>query len=661
MEKQSYGEIHDCVIKQRINPQRRKDKVYIGCGAGFGGDRPMAALKLLKRVKELNYIVLECLAERTLAERYQAMVSGGDGYDSNISEWMSLLLPLAVERGTCVITNMGAMDPLGAQEKVLEIASSLGLCVSVAVAHEVFVNESGMPGQLASSKVYEKFAGSVSLPEKPVSMEGGISTYLGAAPIVACLERYQPNVIITSRVADAALFLAPMVYELGWNWDDLEPLAQGSLAGHLLECGCQLTGGYFMHPADKYRNLFFTHLLDLSLPYAEISFTGKVCVMKAEGSGGVLNFSTCAEQLLYEVGDPSSYITPDVIVDFRGVSFQPLSSSKILCIGAKPSAHPVPDKLLQLVPKECGWKGWGEISYGGYECVKRAKAAEFLVKSWMEEAFPDVSCGVLSYIIGLDSLKATSIDNYPLTWRANEDIRLRMDGLFQEKKHAAQLAKEFTALYTNGPAGGGGISTGLKKEIVLEKQLIGREHIFWRVGAKRTKVGESKCQKHVVEDVMKANVLHEPALPPFPQEDMHNSCLDGSVAEIGLSAAPCGQKIPLYSIAHSRAGDKGNDLNFSIIPHFPLDIEKLKLIITPEWVMGVISVLLDASPKAIDDTEKQVDEHVKVEIYEVKGIHSLNVVVRNILDGGVNCSRRIDRHGKTISDLILCQHVVLAP
>ncbi|TYH63128.1 hypothetical protein ES332_D07G168700v1 [Gossypium tomentosum] len=639
MEKQTYEEIHDCLIKPRINPQRRKDKVYIGCGAGFGGDRPMAAKKLLNRVKELNYIVLECLAERTLAERYQAMASGGDGYDSNISEWMSLLLPLAVDRGTCIITNMGAMDPVSAQEKVLEVASSLGIRLSVAVAHEVFVNESG----------------SGSLPEKLVNMEGGVSTYLGAAPIVACLERYRPNVLITSRVADAALFLAPMVYELGWNWDDLELLAQGSLAGHLLECGCQLTGGYFMHPADKNRNLSFPSLLDLSLPYAEISSSGDICVMKAEGSGGILNFGTCAEQLLYEVGDPSAYITPDVVVDFRGVTFQPLSRSKVLCIGAKPSAHPVPDKLLQLIPKHRGWKGWGEISYGGYECVKRAKAAELLVRSWMEEAFPGVSSCILSYIIGLDSLKATSIGHHLSTWRASEDIRLRMDGLFQEKKHAQQLAKEFTALYTNGPAGGGGISTGVKKEIVLEKQLIGREHVFWWIGSKQTEVSE-----HVFADVTKACISAELALPPFQQEDMQNSCLEyGLSSEISLSAAQSGQKIPLYNIAHSRAGDKGNDLNFSVIPHCPRNFDMLKLIITPQWVKSVVSVLLDASPKAIDETKQLVNEdNVKVEIYEVHGIQSLNVVVRNILDGGVNCSRRIDRHGKCISDLILCQHVL---
>ncbi|XP_030936826.1 uncharacterized protein LOC115962093 isoform X1 [Quercus lobata] len=151
MESQDRDEIHNCVIKLRVNPQKRREKVYIGCGAGFGGDRPMAALKLLQRVKELNYLVLECLAERTLAERYQFMVSGGDGYDSWISHWMRLLLPLAMERRTCLITNMGAMDPCGAQEKVREIASSLGLSVSIAVAHETFVTESGSPSSLEKS------------------------------------------------------------------------------------------------------------------------------------------------------------------------------------------------------------------------------------------------------------------------------------------------------------------------------------------------------------------------------------------------------------------------------------------------------------------------------------------------------------------------------
>ncbi|XP_058008370.1 uncharacterized protein LOC110644571 isoform X2 [Hevea brasiliensis] len=628
-EYKDWNEIHDCVLKLRVNPRRRREKVYIGCGAGFGGDRPLAALRLLQRVKELNYLVLECLAERTLADRYQVMVSGGDGYDSRISDWMRLLLPLAVERGTCIITNMGAMDVLHAQESVLEIASNLGLSVSVAVAHEISSNKSGIGSPPMKSNV----------------TEGGVSTYLGAAPIVECLEKYQPNVIITSRIADAALFLAPMVFELGWNWDDLKELAQGSLAGHLLECGCQLTGGYFMHP--------------------EISFDGQVCVAKAGGSGGVLNFSTCAQQLLYEVGDPGAYITPDVIIDFQDVSFYPSSSSCILCAGAKPSLGSRPDKLLCLVPKDCGWKGWGEISYGGHECVTRAKAAEYLVRSWMEEVCPGVSCNVVSCIIGLDSLKVSRINDNTSSWTTNGDIRLHMDGLFELKEHAVLFTREFTALYTNGPAGGGGISTGYKKEIVLEKKLVGRECVFWQTGVKSTKGMSSEKEEIGHGNVVKMHVLHEALLPLFPKDNVDSSCVEYSLPVIKTSPAPSGHEIPLYTVAHSRAGDKGNDLNFSIIPHFPPDIERLKMVVTPQWVKGVVAALLNTSSfldsEAIMKRDKWVNEYVDVEIYEVRGIHSLNVVVRNILDGGVNCSRRIDRHGKTISDVILCQHVVLPP
>ncbi|PSS24364.1 Nuclear protein localization protein [Actinidia chinensis var. chinensis] len=627
----------------RKNREMRREKVYIGCGAGFAGDRPLAALKLLQRV-DLNYIILECLAERTFADRCYEKKAGGVGYDPRLAEWMLLLLPLAVEKGTCIITNMGAVSPFDAQEKVLEIASSLGISITVAM-----VNEFGRTKAALDPHLRE---------------HAQISTYLGAAPIVDCLDKYNPNVVITSRVADAALFLAPMVYELGWDWNELDLIAQGTLAGHLLECGCQLTGGYFMHPGDKYRDMPLPCLLDLSLPYAEVTYDGKVCVAKAESSGGALSFSTCAEQLLYEVGDPGAYITPDVIVDFRDVSFQPLSSSKVVCSGAKPSASLIPDKLLLLAPKDGGWRGWGEISYGGYHCVKRAEAAEFLVRSWMEERYPGTNERIISYIIGLDSLRSTSVDNSVTLRTAGEDIRLRMDGLFELEEHAVQFTREFIALYTNGPAGGGGISTGHKKEIILEKGFIPREDVHVIISSKRNEITRSSDQRTgLQEDELKTRSLQNPVLPAIKQET--NSCSDFQVPEIDCFPALAGQKIPLYKVAHSRTGDKGNDSNFSLIPHFPQDVERLKAVITPEWVREVVSTLLNPSSfpdsDAISKRDQWVNENVKVEIYEARGIHSLNVVVRNILDGGVNCSRRIDRHGKTISDLILSQHVVLPP
>lgn len=193
---------------------------------------------------------------------------------------------------------------------------------------------------------------------------------------------------------------------------------------------------------------------------------------------------------------------------------------------------------------------------------------------------------------------------------------------------------------------------------------VDREHVLWQTRVKQSPIIESSGQGAAVERLSKTHVLHESVLPPKTHADAINLFTDLPSPKINHSPAPSGQKIPLYDVAHSRAGDKGNDLNFSIVPHFAPDIERLKLIITPQWVKEVVSTLLNTSsfPNSdSNDKDKWVDEHVKVEIYEVKGIQSLNVVVRNILDGGVNCSRRIDRHGKTISDLILCQRVVLPP
>ncbi|XP_020573057.1 uncharacterized protein LOC110019649 isoform X3 [Phalaenopsis equestris] len=586
------GEVHDCVIKLRENPRRRKAKVRVGCGAGFAGDRPAAALKLLQTVEELDYIVLECLAERTLADRYHLMAAGQKGYDPRILEWMSLIIPQAVVKRVCIITNMGAVDPIGAQKEVMDLASRLGISMTVSIAYEVSSMQSS--GFQVPSEEY------------------------------SAMDR---------------------VYELGWDWNDYNQLAQGTLAGHLLECGCQLTGGYFIHPGDIHRDISFEQLLDLSLPFAEIGYGGEICVAKSDGSGGVLNLSTCAEQLLYEVWDPSSYITPDVVIDLRDVYFCSLSDDRVRCDGANPSTIRYPEKLLRLTPSECGWKGWGEISYGGYKCLLRAEAADFLVRSWIDEKYPGIKDSIISYIIGYDSLKAACSSNRNSSSEQLMEVRLRMDGSFKLKEHAIHFVEEFMALYTNGPAGGGGISTGHKKEILLLKEQVDREKVFWRTEARRSNI--SSIPNHPREKsnqltIPKKNYVKNHPTSPEP--------------------APSGKKIPLYQIAHSRAGDKGNDLNFSIIPHFHGDIVKLRLIITPEWVKGVVSSLLDFSPFSnpmVTDQKSEQLEQVIVEIYEVRGIHSLNVVVRNILDGGVNCSRRIDRHGKTVSDLILCQEVVL--
>lgn len=267
----------------------------------------------------------------------------------------------------------------------------------------------------------------------------------------------------------------------------------------------------------------------------------------------------------------------------------------------------------------------------------------------MNETCPEARDCIVSYMIGYDSLKAAGIEERNLGVEKTMDVRLRMDGLFEHKKHAIHFIEEFIALYTNGPAGGGGISSGHNEELILQKELVERERVLWTTDIEQTK---TLCPQNL--------------LPVREQDELHiaakSSHVERMMSALPATAAPSGKWLPLYEVAHSRSGDKGNDLNFSIIPHFPGDIERLKLVITPAWVKDAVSCLLDTSsfpsPEAIEKRNNRLKQ-LQVEIYEVRGIHALNVVVRGILDGGVNCSRRIDRHGKTTSDLILCQQVVL--
>ncbi|KAH7438308.1 hypothetical protein KP509_04G009600 [Ceratopteris richardii] len=614
---------------KRDNPQMHKRLIRIGCGAGFAGDRPVSALRLLKMVPDMDYLVLECLAERTLAMRYEAFMAGGKGYDPRISEWMHLLLPEAVIRNVCIITNMGAVDVEGAQDVVLKVAEECQVRVSVGIISEVFLDCMGS--------------------------KSGSSTYLGAAPIVKLLETSKPNVILTSRLADASLFLAPMVYELGWSWDDFGKLAQGALAGHLLECGCQVTGGYFAHPADVYRDLSAEELINISLPYADISENGEVVIAKPESSGGELSALTCGQQLLYEVGDPSCYVTPDVIVDFTNVMFEPLNEHQVRAKGAMPSHLLCPKSLLRLVPQDSGWKAWGEISYGGVDCIRRAELAEIMVRAWMEEMFPHSNDRILGYLIGVNSLLIAPNELSKSTQAL--EVRLRMDGLFDSEEQAMQLMRDFEALYTNGPAGGGGISLGCKKETTLKKILVPREETFWKAS--------SREGGHII--TYHENALISPVLKPsskMPISVPQNISTKKSKTPV---SAVGGIHIPLHEVAHCRAGDKGNDINFSLIPHCSMDLLRLQSVITKDWVKRVIRPLFHHLPTVYQcdqiGSEKRVDvetlDNIHVEIYVVQGIHALNIVVRDALDGGVTCSRRIDRHGKSLSDLIICQTVKL--
>ena len=300
--------------------------IRIGSGAGYSGDRIEPALELAEK-GDIQYLVFECLGERTVALAQQARMKDPDsGFDPLLEERMRAVLPVCAAKGIKIVTNMGAANPVGAARKTIEIARSLGLSslkIAAVVGDDVLdaCKEGDLP--------IMEFDGTIKqLGNRLLSA----NAYLGAEPMAQALSG-GADVVITGRASDPALFLAPMIHAFGWAMDDWDLLGQGTVAGHLLECAGQITGGYFADPG--YKDI--PDLARLGFPIGEVGEDGNLVITKVAGSGGAVTAQTCKEQLLYEVHDPRQYIQPDVVADFSQVKVEEIAPDRVRVSGGRGS------------------------------------------------------------------------------------------------------------------------------------------------------------------------------------------------------------------------------------------------------------------------------------------------------------------------------------
>lgn len=430
-----------------------KEKVRIGCGAGFSGDRLEPALILTEKGK-LDYLVLECLAERTIAlAQKRKQQDPNAGYDVLLERRIESLLPLLLQHKTRLITNMGAANPLAGAKKILEIANKLGLKVKVAVVlgDDVFDQLSGQELSMEGHKPLNSYGKLVSA-----------NAYLGVDAILLALAT-DAHIILTGRVADPSLFLAPMIHELGWDKENADLMGKGTVLGHLMECAGQITGGYFADPITK-------PVQDLDIlghPIVEVSADGSGIISKVEGTGGLITSQTAKEQLLYEVLDPANYYTPDVVADFRSVRFEEIGQNQLQVTGGTGKTQP--ETLKVSVGYEPGWIGEGEISYAGAHAVERAKLAGEIITKRIGDRFEEFR---VDYI-GMSSLHGEQLSQGSSPY----EIRLRIAGKSKSKSLAQLIGEEVEALYTNGPAGGGGARKYLHEVIGVVSILMNRTTI----------------------------------------------------------------------------------------------------------------------------------------------------------------------------------------
>ena len=433
-------------------------QIRVGAGSGFGGDRIEPAVELSIH-GALDYLVFECLAERTIALAQQARLRDpAAGYDRLLVERMMAVLPHCHAGGIKIISNMGAANPAGAARAIVEIARSLGLHglrVAAVLGDDVLdaVRDAEIPLMDQAGHIRDLGTAIVSA-----------NAYLGVEPIVEAL-RGGADVVITGRCGDPALFTAPMVHAFGWAMDDWKRLGKATVVGHLLECSGQLTGGYFADPG--YKNV--PNLARLGFPWADVAEDGSAVFGKVDGSGGELSVRTCTEQLLYEVHDPSAYIQPDVVADFSTVDFTREGSDRVRVSGG--TGHPRTGTLKVTIGYHDGFIGEGQISYAGSGAVNRARLALEII----EERLRIVGADIIEFrgdIIGLNgSLRggALAFPVEPL------DVRLRVAGRSKTLRDAERIGREIEATWINGPAGGGGATWSTRDVIAAASALVPRD------------------------------------------------------------------------------------------------------------------------------------------------------------------------------------------
>lgn len=447
--------------------------VRIGGGAGFAGDRPGAALPVVQAMATAGgsdgapaYLIFETLAERTLALAQLARLKDPQaGYSPALEPLLAPVLAPCLQNNIRIVSNFGAANPQAAAGRIAQMIRAAGLPPAKIA---VVLGDDMTPGQTGGLTVAELAAR-----ESDGALLHGrerivaANVYLGARAIADALAQ-GAQIVVTGRVADPALALGPLAHEFGWDWTDWDRLAAGTLVGHLLECGPQVSGGYFADPGFKDAENF----IDIGYPIAEVRADGSAVITKPARTGGVVDLRTVKEQMLYEIHDPAAYLTPDVVLNLTDVEVEQLDPDRVSVRGAR--GHARPATLKATVCYENGWFGEAEISYAGPNATARARLAIDIVRRRMQAAHPALA--LRADIIGVVSSFGDSAGHdLAMATVENEDVRVRFAARDSDAAIVKALLDEVEALYVAGPAGGGGVRRHLVPQLASASCLIERD------------------------------------------------------------------------------------------------------------------------------------------------------------------------------------------
>jgi hypothetical protein len=422
----------------------------IGAASAFSGDRSDAAGPVVDTLISRgtpSCLIYETLAERTLAlAQLEKRADPDAGADPWVEQIVGPVLEKCLKNGVKIIGNFGAANPRSAARRIQRLANSLGLkAPRIAVVQGDDVSgEEFLPH-------YRKALGSALDERRMVAA----NVYLGADSIADALLD-NADIVVTGRVSDSALSVGPLMAHFGWDRDDWTRRGRAVMTGHLLECGVQVTGGYFADPGLKE----VPDLHNIGYPLAEINYDGDCIITKADGTGGLVDPRVVKEQMLYEIDNPAAYLAPDAVADVTACSVEQIGPDRVRVSGVK--GHIWPSQLKVLVCQDGGWLGEGEISYAGPRAEARARLAADIIRRRLDGKLP-----IRIDLIGVLSVHGDDAGSRlaQTTPGGARDVRLRVAGVHQDRSAAELVGREVTALYTCGPAGGGGVRTSLRQRL----------------------------------------------------------------------------------------------------------------------------------------------------------------------------------------------------
>ncbi len=584
--------------------------VRIGCGAGYWGDSSIASPQLVRR-GEVDYLIYDYLAEVTMSILVrQRAKDPTQGYATDFVDIaMRDVIRDIADRGIKVVTNAGGMNPAGCADALRRVMRDAGVDLRVAVVEG---DEIGNRLRELQPDIREMYSGA-ELPPKILSA----NAYIGALPIRQALAA-GAQIVVAGRCADSALALGALLHEFGWSEDDYDRLAAGSVAGHLLECGPQVTGGLHTDWQD------IEGWDDIGYPIAECASDGSFVLTKAAGTGGRVSPATVAEQLIYETGDPAAYILPDVVCDLRQVTLTSVGPDQVKVAGAYGRAPTTTYKVGATY--QDGWRSVGRmISVGAGAPIKARRAADMILartrRIFRERNLADYRA------VNIEILGTEAIYGPHARVQAPREVMMRLSVEHDDRRALEIFSREVApSSVSTGPAFLGGGDAGRPKvtpvvrlfAVLVPKDLV---PITIELDGVRQTVriphGEPAAAEVAIDPAPASEAR------PVPEQD--------------------GTLLPLVALAYGRSGDKGDTANVGIIARHPALLPVLRAQLSEQRVKDFYAHLV----------------HGDVRRYEMPGISALNYVMTQALDGGGMASMRYDTLGKTLAQLLLEEEVLV--